>query len=219
MAENPEDTAALVVKQIEDSIALKRDLATQADIIIRIASQLTEAFRRGNKVLLFGNGGSAADAEHIACELAGKFYLRRDPLPAIALSANTSSLTAIANDFGYEEVFSRQLRGLLARGDVVVGISTSGSSPNVVAAIEEANRNGAITVAFTGEEGTLQQIAQYALSIPSTDTPRIQEAHITAGHIICYLVERNLFGTNQPISTSSNSKQRKALPHIRRNLS
>jgi D-sedoheptulose 7-phosphate isomerase len=201
MRDHLQDKAA-VVEQIEDSIALKKVLITQVDTIIEIADQLTEAFRRRNKVLLFGNGGSAADAEHIACELAGKFYLRRDPLPAIALSANTSSLTAIANDFGYEEVFSRQLHGLLAKGDVVIGISTSGSSPNVVSAIEEATMKGAITVAFTGKEGKLRQLAAYALSIPSTDTPRIQEAHITAGHIICYLVERNLFGTNQPLTTS-----------------
>ena len=207
MVENPGVTAALVVKQIEDSIALKRNLAKQADIIIHIASQLTEAFRRGNKVLLFGNGGSAADAEHIACELAGKFYLRRDPLPAIALSANTSSLTAIANDFGYEEVFSRQLRGLLAKGDVVIGISTSGSSPNVVSAIKEARMKGAITVAFTGKGGKLKQAAEYILSIPSTDTPRVQEAHITAGHIICYLVERNLFGTNRSSTATGSAPQ------------
>jgi D-sedoheptulose 7-phosphate isomerase len=180
---------------------------------------MTEAFRRGNKVLLFGNGGSAADAEHIACELAGKFYLTREPLPAIALSANSAALTAIANDFGYHEVFSRQLRGLLDKGDVVIGISTSGSSTNVVSAIEEARKKGAITVALIGKEGKLRQIAEYVLGVPSTDTPRIQEAHITAGHIICYLVERSLFGTNQHISTSSNSRQRKALPQIRRNLS
>ena len=213
MVENLENKAA-IVKQIEDSIALKKALSAQVDIIIQIASLMTEAFRRGNKVLLFGNGGSAADAEHIACELAGKYYMNREPLPAIALSANSAALTAIANDFGYQEVFGRQLRGLLVKGDVVVGISTSGSSTNVVSAIEEARKKGAITVALTGKEGKLRQIAEYVLSIPSTDTPRIQEAHITAGHIICYLVERSLFGTNQPISTSSNSKQRKALPEI-----
>lgn len=201
MSDHLQDKAA-AVNQIEDSIALSKTLLARVDAITGIADQLTEAFRRGNKVLLFGNGGSAADAEHIACELAGKFYLRRDPLPAIALSANTSSLTAIANDFGYEEVFSRQLRALLVEGDVVIGISTSGSSPSVIAAVEQANKTGAITVAFTGKEGTLQQIAQYVLSIPSTDTPRIQEAHITAGHIICHLVERNLFGTNPPLATS-----------------
>jgi D-sedoheptulose 7-phosphate isomerase len=217
MRENLENKTA-IVQQIEDSIALKKALITQVDTIIQIASLMTEAFRRGNKVLLFGNGGSAADAEHIACELAGKYYMNREPLPAIALSANSASLTAIANDFGYHEVFVRQLRGLLDKGDVVVGISTSGSSPNVVSAIEEARKKGAITVALIGKEGKLRQIAEYVLGVPSTDTPRIQEAHITAGHIICYLVERSLFGTNQHIRTSSNSRQRKALPEIRGNF-
>src|SRR5512136_654132 len=122
---------------------------------------MTKAFRRGNKVLLFGNGGSAADAEHIACELSGKFTLYRDPLPAISLTTNSSSLTAIANDFAYEEVFARQLKGLVAKGDVVIGLSTSGASQNVIRAIEEANRRGAITVAFTGAKGKLKESARH----------------------------------------------------------
>lgn len=197
----------VVIKQIEDSIILEKDLITQADTIIKIATQMVKAFRRGNKVLLFGNGGSAADAEHIACEMAGKFSIYRDPLPAIALTTNTSSLTAIANDFGYDEVFARQLRGLLNKGDVVIGISTSGNSPNVIKAIEEANENGAVTVALTGQGGKLKKIAEYALSIPSTNTPRIQEAHIVAGHIICYLVETALFGTSLPPSTSRSARR------------
>ncbi len=202
-----ENKTDVVIKQIEDSIALEKDLVTQADTIIKIATQMVEAFRHGNKVLLFGNGGSAADAEHIACELAGKFTLYRDPLPAIALTTNTSSLTAIANDFGYDEVFARQLRGLLNKGDVVIGISTSGNSPNVIKAIEEAKENGAVTVALTGQGGKLKEIAKYVLSIPSTDTPRVQEAHIVAGHIICYLVETALFGTNLPPSTSRSAQR------------
>jgi len=190
------DQAAVVARQVRDSIALKEHLITQAGLIIQIAAQMTEAFRRGNKVILFGNGGSAADAEHIACELAGRFYADRDPLPAMAISSNAASLTAIANDFGYEQVFARQLRGLVTGGDVVVGISTSGASPNVIAGIKEAHTRGAITVAFTGAKGDLAKTAQYALSVPSTDTPRIQESHMTAGHIISYLVERTLFGTS-----------------------
>ncbi len=141
-------------------------LAGQADTIVEIAEQMTKAFRQGKKVLLFGNGGSAADAEHIACELAGKFTLFRDPLPAVALTTNTSSLTAIGNDFGYEEVFARQLRGLVAKGDVVIGLSTSGASPNVIKAIEEANRQGAITVAFTGAKGKLKESAQHGALDP-----------------------------------------------------
>jgi D-sedoheptulose 7-phosphate isomerase len=184
---------ATVTKQIKESASLTSSLADQTAVIVQIADQMVEAFRRGNKVLLFGNGGSAADAEHIACELSGKFTLYRDPLPAIALTTNTSSLTAIANDFGYEEVFARQLRGLIAEGDMVIGMSTSGASPNVIKGIEEAHKHGAITVAFTGQEGKLKDVAQYALSISSNNTPRIQEAHMVAGHIVCCLVERSLF--------------------------
>lgn len=188
----------VVAHQIRESATLCAALAEQAEVIVRIADQVTKAFRRGNKVLLFGNGGSAADAEHIACELSGKFTLYRDPLPAIALTTNTASLTAIANDFSYEEVFARQLRGLVAKGDVVIGLSTSGESPNVIRAIEEAGQRGAATVAFTGATGALRDKAQYVLSIPSGDTPRIQEAHMLAGHIMCFLIETSLFGAKQP---------------------
>ena len=148
----------------------------------------------------------SADAQHIAGELVGTFYLDRDPLPAIALTTNTSSLTAIANDYGYDQVFARQLRGLVNKGDIVIGISTSGSSPNVTIAMEEAKRHGAITIAFTGQEGKRKEMAEYVLSIPSTDTPRIQEAHITAGHIIAYLVEEALFGENRPSSKSRSAR-------------
>lgn len=183
----------MVVAQIDKSASLCKSLTEQAGMIIQIADLMTRAFRQGKKVFLFGNGGSAADAEHIACELAGKFALYRDPLPAIALTTNTASLTAIGNDFGYEEVFARQLRGIVTKGDVVIGLSTSGTSPNVVKAIDEANTRGAVTVAFTGARGKLIDNAQLVLSIHSTDTPRIQEAHMVAGHIICGLVEQSLF--------------------------
>ena len=193
-----EREAGIIAKQIEESITLKRVLIAQSHVLLQIANEMTQAFHRGNKVFLFGNGGSAADAQHIACELAGKFYLDRDPLPAIALTTNTSSLTAIANDYGYQGVFARQLRGLVKEGDIVIGISTSGSSPNVIAGLEEAKRCGAVTVAFSGRGGKIKEIAQYVLSIPSTDTPRIQEAHLTAGHIIVYLVEAALFRENFP---------------------
>ena len=188
---------ANIVKQIEDSIELKKYLRQETKNLVAMADLLVDAFRKGNKVLLFGNGGSAADAQHIACELAGKFYLDRDPLPAIALTTNTSSLTAIANDYSYEEVFVRQVKGLVKQGDVVIGISTSGNSPNVLRGIEEAKRLGVTTIAFTGRGGRLSELADYVLSIPSGDTPRIQEAHITAGHIICYLVEQALFGNRK----------------------
>ena len=185
---------AEIIRQIEDSIELNRYLQEETKTLMRIADQIGIAFRKGNKVILFGNGGSAADAQHIACELAGRFYLDRAPLPAIALTTNTSLLTAIGNDYGYEEIFARQVRGMAKQGDVVVGISTSGNSPNVLRGIEEAKQLGAITVAFIGQGGRLKELAEYVLSIPSIDTPRVQEAHITAGHVICYLVEKALFG-------------------------
>jgi D-sedoheptulose 7-phosphate isomerase len=190
---------ANIVKQIEESIKLKKYLQKEAKSLVTMADLLVGAFKKGNKVLLFGNGGSAADAQHIACELAGKFYLDRDPLPAIALTTNTSSLTAIGNDYSYEEIFARQVRGLARQGDVVVGISTSGDSPNVLRGIEEAKRLGATTLALTGGGGRLKELADYTLSVPSVDTPRIQEAHITAGHIICYLVEQALFGNRKSV--------------------
>ncbi len=184
----------VVASQVRESVALCAALEEQAGIIVDIADAMVRALRRGNQVLLFGNGGSAADADHLAGELAGKFTLFREPLPAISLTASTASLTAIANDFGYEEVFARQVRGLAARGDVVVGLSTSGESSNVVRGIDAARQLGAVTVAFTGAGGTLRDLAHHVLSIPSTDTPRIQEAHMLAGHIICSLVETSLFG-------------------------
>lgn len=202
MADSAREMAALVSKLIDDSVTLNRALNDDIDVIVQIATEITNAFVRGNKVYLFGNGGSAADAEHIAGELAGRFHMDRDPLPAVALSANTAAITAIANDFGYEEIFARQLRGLLNKGDVVIGISTSGTSPNIITAIQEARRRGAITVALTGSRGKLRQMAHHVLSVPSTDTPRIQECHIVAGHIICHLVERNLYGTKPTPRTS-----------------
>ncbi len=188
------DRESIVIKHIEESAELKRGLQAQVKTLIEIADRIVEAFRNGHKVLLFGNGGSAADAQHIAGELAGKFYQDREPLPALALTTNTSSLTAIANDYGFETVFARQLQGLAKEGDIVIAISTSGASPNVIRGIEEAKQQGATTIALTGAGGTLKDIADYVLSIPSDDVPRIQEVHITAGHIICYLVEEALFG-------------------------
>ncbi len=182
-----------VVRQIEESIKAKEALINEVDTLCTIAQVIADAFRRGNKVLLFGNGGSAADAEHIACELAGKFDMKRSALPAIALTTNTAILTSIANDFSYEEVFQRQLQGLVVKGDIVIGISTSGTSSNVLAAIKEAALRGAVTIAFTGKDGPLKSMTDYVLSVPSSVTPRIQEAHITAGHMICYLVEHMLF--------------------------
>jgi D-sedoheptulose 7-phosphate isomerase len=188
------DKETIVTKQIEESVKVKEQLKGETKTLIAIAEVIVQAFREGRKVILFGNGGSAADAQHIAAELSGKFIRDRSPLPAIALTTNSSSLTAIANDYGYDSVFARQLQPLADKGDVVVGISTSGNSPNVLLAMEQAKHCGAITIALTGRRGKLKGLADYVLSVPSVKTPRIQEAHITLGHIICYLVEEELFG-------------------------
>ena len=182
-----------IIKQIQDSIELKKWLQGEAKVLITIAGRISTAIRNGNQVYLFGNGGSAADAQHIAGEFAGKFYRDRDPIPATALSTNTSSLTAIGNDYGFDEVFARQVSGLVKKGDIVIGISTSGGSPNIIKGIKAANKLAAVTIVLTGKKGKLASLADIALCIPSKDTPRIQEAHITAGHIICYLVEEALF--------------------------
>ena len=184
----------IILGQIERTIELMRYLQKEVKTLLKIAAVITNALEKGKKVLVFGNGGSAADAQHIACELSGKFYLKRQPLPALALTTNTSVLTAIGNDYNYQEVFSHQVKGLAVKGDVVIGLSTSGESENVILGIEEASRLGAITIAFTGKGGKLKKLAKFALAIPSTDTPRVQEAHITAAHIICFLVEQKMFG-------------------------
>ena len=173
-------------------IKLKLDTMVMADI----ARTIIEAYKKKKKVVLFGNGGSAADAQHIAAELVGKYKLVRAPLPALAFSTNTSILTACANDYGYETVFLKQVQALVEEGDVGIGISTSGTSPNVMEGIKAAKAKRAVTVGFTGQkkEG-LGETVDLWLGVPSTDTPRIQESHITAGHIICFLVEQVLFSS------------------------
>ncbi len=184
-----------IIDLIKESISMKEKMFDLAPIINEIAELIIDAYNNHKKILIFGNGGSAADAQHIAAEFSGKFFLDRKPLPALALHTNTSSLTAIGNDFGFEDVFRRQVEAFLIPGDVVIGISTSGNSPNVVEAIKFAKKNGGRTVAFVGGKNcVLDEISEFSLKIPSTITPRIQEGHITAGHIICYLVEKSLFG-------------------------
>jgi D-sedoheptulose 7-phosphate isomerase len=183
----------LVREKLKESADIKLQLDPGA--IVKIADLIIESYKKGKKVILFGNGGSAADAQHIAAELVGKYKMVRDPLPAMALTVNTSILTACANDFGYEFVFAKQVRAIAEEGDVVIGISTSGTSPNVLEAIKAAKEIGAHTVGFTGEGGSeLGKMVDICLAVPSKDTPRIQESHITAGHIICFLVEREIFG-------------------------
>ena len=185
-----------VRRNVEASVRFKRQLLEDGrpEMIARIAVRLVESFKSGGQLLLFGNGGSAADAQHIAAELVGRYRRERRSLPAIALGTNTSSLTAIGNDFGFDEVFSRQVEGLGRPGDVAFGISTSGNSENVVRGIEAARRGGLGTVVLTGAPGNrLEALADFCLAVPTTDTPHVQESHILVAHIICEIVEAELF--------------------------
>ena len=155
---------------------------------------MVKAFENGNKVLFCGNGGSASDAQHLAAEFSGRFYTDRDALPAEALHCNTSYLTAVANDYSYDVIYSRFIKGIGNPGDVLVGLSTSGNSTNIVNAFQTAKEKGMITIAFTGASGgKLKNLSDYLINIPSDDTPRIQESHITVGHIICQFVEEIYF--------------------------
>jgi D-sedoheptulose 7-phosphate isomerase len=160
-----------------------------------VSKQFVSALREGHKILLFGNGGSAADAQHIAAEFVGRFQMERTPLPALALTTNTSALTGIGNDYGYENVFCRQVEALGREGDIAVGISTSGTSPNVLKALAAAQAKGLVAVALTGRDGKLlKDVARYCICVPTDSTPRIQEAHILIGHILSQIVELELFG-------------------------
>jgi D-sedoheptulose 7-phosphate isomerase len=182
---------------IESSIKTKQDILSNTAMISLInecSDVITKAFKNGNKVLFCGNGGSAADAQHLAAEFSGRFYTDRDALPAEALHCNTSYLTAVANDYSYDVVYSRMINGIGRPGDVLVGLSTSGNSKNIVEAFKTAKLKNMITIGFTGEGGGLMKnISDYLINVPSNDTPRIQESHIMAGHIICQLVEEKYF--------------------------
>ena len=183
-----------IISILEDSIKVKESIKNLAPIIEKISNAIINAYNNKKKVILFGNGGSAADAQHIAAEFVGKFYKDRDSLPSLAFHTNTSVLTATANDFGYDLVFERQVSSFVEKGDIVIGLSTSGNSPNVVKGLLKAQEKGAVTIGFTGQQqNKIEEIVDICLKIPSTDTPRIQEGHITVGHIICYLVEKELF--------------------------
>ncbi|WP_118972532.1 D-sedoheptulose-7-phosphate isomerase [Taibaiella koreensis] len=182
---------------LDASIKVKQQVLSDERLIATV-SEVTEkiiaAFSSGNKVLFCGNGGSAADAQHLAAEFSGRFYTDRNPLPSEALHCNTSYLTAVANDYGYELVYSRLLRGMGKAGDLLVGLSTSGNSANILKAFELAKEMGVITVGLTGAGGgKMKPLCDYLINIPSNDTPRIQECHITIGHIICQLAEERLF--------------------------
>jgi D-sedoheptulose 7-phosphate isomerase len=195
-----------VSNSIRASIAMKKRLLSDAGLVLTVAkvSQvLVEALEEGNKVLLFGNGGSAADAQHIAAEFVGRFAFDRRALPALALSVNTSCVTAIGNDYGFDLIFSRQIEALGRPGDVAIGISTSGNSPNVVGGITVAKEIGLRTIALTGcTGGKLKNAAAYCIAVPSSETPRIQECHILIGHIISELVEQAIFHEQGCISRS-----------------
>ena len=204
--EQTNDFVARVSQLIEASIATKQELLSSAETlstIAKVSELLVSALRQGGKVLLFGNGGSAADAQHIAAELVGRFAFDRPALPALALSVNSSCVTAIGNDYGFDRVFSRQLEALARSGDVAIGISTSGNSLNVQNAMSAAKKIGLHTVALTGRTGgNLRNMVDHCACAPSDETPRIQECHILIGHIISELVEREIFHEEGRVSGS-----------------
>jgi len=183
---------------IKSSIEVKEKLLRDEPLQKKIADAvevITSAFRNGNKVLFCGNGGSAADAQHLAAEFSGRFYKDRKALPSEALHCNTSYLTAVANDYSYDVIYSRIVDGIGVSGDVLVGLSTSGNSGNVIKAFETAKEKNITTIGFTGETGgKMKELSDYLFNVPSKDTPRIQESHMMIGHIICELVEEELFG-------------------------
>jgi len=184
-------------KIIIESAAVKNELLQNEALlknIEEIAFSMVKALKNGNRIYFCGNGGSAADAQHLAAEFSGRFYIDRDALPAEALHCNTSYLTAVANDYGYDVVYARLIKGIGIKGDFLVGLSTSGNSENIVKAFEVAREKNITTVGFTGGSGgTMKSLSDYLINVPSTNTPRIQESHIMLGHIICELVEEHYF--------------------------
>jgi D-sedoheptulose 7-phosphate isomerase len=183
---------------IQESIDVKQRLLQNETILAtldKVVDVITDAFNAGNKVLFCGNGGSAADAQHLAAEFSGRFYKNRRALPAEALHCNTSYLTAVANDYSYDVIYARLLDGIGVKGDVVLGFSTSGNSVNIIKAFEVAKERGIVTIGLTGETGgNMKTVSDYLFNVPSSVTPRIQESHILIGHIICELVEEKVFG-------------------------
>lgn len=183
---------------ISASIEVKKQVLAHAVLqqtIADVVEACTRAFQSGKKVLFCGNGGSAADAQHLAAEFSGRFYKDRKALPSEALHCNTSYLTAVANDYSYDVIYSRLVEGICEEGDVLIGLSTSGNSKNIMNAFASARDKKVITVGFTGATGgKMKEVSDYLINVPSTDTPRIQESHILIGHIICELVEKNIFG-------------------------
>ena len=192
------DSKGIIRKRLEQH----RDVIEQIlsdeklqDMIAQITETIVTCFKYGGRVYFCGNGGSAADAQHLAAEFSGKFYLERDILPSEALHCNSSYITAVSNDLSFEIIYSRLISRIGKAGDVLIGLSTSGNSPNIVKAFETCHEKAITTVAFTGSDGgRMRELSKLIINVPSTDTPRIQEAHITIGHIICELVEEEIFG-------------------------
>ncbi len=195
-----------VSELIQASITAKQSMLSNPDVVSTVAKVseiLVTVLKQGNKALLFGNGGSAAAAQHIAAELVGRFAFDRPALPALALSVNSSCVTAIGNDYGFDRVFSRQLEALARPGDIAIGISTSGNSSNIIHAMSAARKMGLLTVALTGSTGgNLRNSVDHCIRVPSNETPRIQECHILVGHIISELVEREIFHEEGRVSGS-----------------
>jgi D-sedoheptulose 7-phosphate isomerase len=189
-----------IKKIIKASIDTKQSVLQNEGLLKTIAASvdlIVNAFRNGNRVYFCGNGGSAADAQHLAAEFSGRFYTDRKALPAEALHCNTSYLTAVGNDYGFDEIYSRLIDGIGEKGDVLVGLSTSGNSPNILKALKTAKKKEMITIGFTGKSGgEMRTLCDHLINIPSTDTPRVQESHIMVGHIICQLVEEKYFTPN-----------------------
>jgi D-sedoheptulose 7-phosphate isomerase len=184
-----------IKKHIEESRDLKHKIIDKhVDMINDIASIIIDAYKNNKKVIWFGNGGSAADAQHLSCELVSKFNKNRRAIPSLSLTTNTSILTSVSNDFHYDNIFERQVEALAQEGDILVGITTSGTSPNILKALKLGKEKGTINIAFTGEQtDKIKEFTDYLVNVPSTKTPRIQESHIMIGHIICDLVETTLF--------------------------
>ena len=191
------DKQDLIKKNINDSLTVKQNLMQNDKLInqvVDVANQIIKAFKGDKKLLFCGNGGSAADAQHLAAEFSGRYYLNRAPLHAEALHTDTSFMTAVANDFSFAEVYSRLIEGIGKQGDILIGMSTSGNSKNVTKALEQAKKQGLTTIGFTGQKGgEMNTHCDVLLNIPSNDTPRIQECHLMIGHAICELVEKELF--------------------------
>ena len=187
-----------IISRIEQSIEIKEKILQDETLLQRIEDatlSIINAYQHNKKVLICGNGGSAADAQHIAAELSGRFYFDRKPLPAEALHVNTSFLTAVANDYSYDAVYARMIDAIGNVGDILIAISTSGNSDNIIKAIESAKNKGMFIIGLTGENGgKMKNLCDNLLNVPSSDTPRIQETHITIAHIICEWVEKELFG-------------------------